>query len=336
MHGSPTVSQEAMSKEHGREKRSLLNLCVGVLGRHLEDITDHLHCVAQFLPPSIKMTLLAIARRKDLITDKVLEALVDESWEVLDISGGRVTDFGLEKASEKCALLKAVDISECDNLTSLSFEALVKNCPLMQTLRCGGTTSSNATAKQSMHLIAPRLDSEAEAEESWETLESKRVGSGASNLRWLVWPAIDLHSHKEFLMKCPKVVVNPTTSSLALKLHDVRHTAYPDEALDSPAVIGIDSNTWAVNECSRKNFSLSSTKTNILQPNSPSLEKNSCQLSIAERFKLAFEERDERLASKRAKNSRQKQRRADKAWLGSDSDAKAVFWASIAQRAMKK
>lgn len=324
-----------MIKVQGRERRSLLNLCLGVVGSHLEDITDHLHSIAAFLPPSLKMTLLAMARRKDLVTDKVLEALLDESWEVLDISGARVTDFGLERASEKCSSLKAIDISGCDNLTSSSLEALVRNCPLMQTLRCGGTTSSNAAAKQSMHFIVPRLDSEAEAEESWETLESKQVGRGALHLRWLVWPAIDQASHKQLLAECPKVLVNPAASA-SHRLRNVPREALPDVALDSPAVIGIDPNTWSVNVCMGNSLNSSSMITNLHQPwKGSSLVKNLCQLSIAERFKLAFVERDERLASKRAKNLRQNQRRAKKAWLGSDTDAKAAFWAGIVDKSMK-
>eukprot|EP00250_Pteridium_aquilinum_P033543 c5815_g1_i1 orf=120-1058(+) len=312
-----------MSISHERERRSLLNLCLGVLGRHLEDITDQLHAIAPFLPPSIKMTLLAMARRKGLVNDEVLATLLDESWEFLDVSGTNVTDLGLERAFEKCNSLKAVDISGCGNLTSSSIQALVQNCPLLETLRCGGTGSSNATAQQSIQFIVPRLNFEVEAEESWETLESKQVGRGALALRWLVWPAIDQVSHQQLLLECPKVVVNPA-ASVSCKSRKAPCEAFPDIALDSSAVTGIDPHTW-------------STKVCIIEGSrSSSLDTNLRQLSIAERFKLAFAQRDERLASKRAKNSRQNQRRAEKAWLGSDTDAKAVFWAGIAQKSMKK
>ena len=56
------------------------------------------------------MSLLAIARRRGLLTDEVLLALADETWEMLDLSGSKVTDLGLKNVSEKCYGLKAVDI----------------------------------------------------------------------------------------------------------------------------------------------------------------------------------------------------------------------------------
>ncbi|KAI5083014.1 hypothetical protein GOP47_0002757 [Adiantum capillus-veneris] len=250
---------------NGNDKRSLLNLCLGVLGRHLEDVTDQLHLIAPFLPPSLKMTLLAIARRKCLVSDGVLETLLDESWEALDISGSEVTDYGLERASKTCSSLKAVDISGCNNITSSSIQALVQSCPLLEILRCGGTSTSNAEAKQSIHFIVPRLNFEGEAEDCWETLESKQVGRGASSLKWLVWPAIDPISHKRLTNECPKIVLNPTASS--------------------------------------------------------------CRGAKSAKRKARFH----RLCA-----LVQNQRRAEKAWIGSDMNAKAVFWAGVAQKSMRK
>lgn len=51
-------------------------------------------------------------------------------------------------------------------------------------------------------------------------------------------------------------------------------------------------------------------------------------LPIAERFRLAFAERDARLAPKRAKNARQHRRRAERDWVTGSTDAKAVALAS--------
>ncbi|MCO5557915.1 hypothetical protein L7F22_011488 [Adiantum nelumboides] len=268
------------------------------------------------------MTLLAMARRKCLVNDEVLVSLLHESWEVLDISGSEVTDHGLKTASNTCSLLKAVDISGCNNISSSSIHALVQSCPLLEILRCGGTTRSNAAAKQSIHFIVPRLNFEGEAEECWETLESKQVGRGASSLKWLVWPAIDPVSLKQLTIECPKIVLNPTASSH--RAWKVPCEALPDAALDNFAVSGIDPKSWSVNR-SREEGSRPSP-----------LCTSSSPLSIAERLKLAFAERDERLAPKRAKNFRQNQRRAEKAWIDSDVNAKAVFWAGVAQKSMKK
>jgi hypothetical protein len=56
------------------------------------------------------MSLLAISRRRGLLTNEVLLSLADESWEMLDVSGSMVTDLGLEEVSMKCHGLKALDI----------------------------------------------------------------------------------------------------------------------------------------------------------------------------------------------------------------------------------
>lgn len=56
------------------------------------------------------MALAAIARRRKLLTDDVVLALADSSWEILDVSGSDISDFGLSKVAKICKHLKAVDI----------------------------------------------------------------------------------------------------------------------------------------------------------------------------------------------------------------------------------
>lgn len=54
--------------------------------------------------------MASIARRRKLLNDDVLIALADTSWEILDVSGSDVSDFGLIKAAEICRSIKALDI----------------------------------------------------------------------------------------------------------------------------------------------------------------------------------------------------------------------------------
>lgn len=54
--------------------------------------------------------MAAIARRRKLLNDDVLIALADASWEILDVSGSDVSDFGLIKAAQVCRFIKALDI----------------------------------------------------------------------------------------------------------------------------------------------------------------------------------------------------------------------------------
>lgn len=56
------------------------------------------------------MAMAAIARRRKLLNDEVIVSLADNSWEILDISGSDVSDFGLAKVAEMCKFLRAVDI----------------------------------------------------------------------------------------------------------------------------------------------------------------------------------------------------------------------------------
>ncbi|KAI5430407.1 Calcium/calmodulin-regulated receptor-like kinase 1 [Lathyrus oleraceus] len=68
----------------------------------MEDIIEDLEEIAIGLPSDIKLAVAAIARRRKLLSDDVLIALADASWEILDVSGLDVSDFGLIKAAERC------------------------------------------------------------------------------------------------------------------------------------------------------------------------------------------------------------------------------------------
>ncbi|ESQ54649.1 hypothetical protein EUTSA_v10026846mg [Eutrema salsugineum] len=94
-------------------------------------------------------------------------------------------------------------------------------------------------------------------------------------------------------------------------------------ALDEPFVKYIDPETWVV-----RGF--------VQNPTSAALSLNSNELPIAEKFRLAFVERDARLAPKRAKNARQHQRRAERNWMMSSDEAKAIVFASKATRSLHK
>lgn len=136
-------------------------------------------------------------------------------------------------------------------------------------------------------------------------------------------PRIDKDSLEMLSMECPRIVVNPKPSFLSYSLHEVPREALPDVALDEPFVKDIDPKTWAVRGV-------------VQNPTTSSLSLTSNELSIAEKFRLAFAERDARLAPKRAKNARQQQRRAERDWMMSSDEAKAMVFASKATRSLRK
>ena len=63
-----------------------------------------------------QMALAAIARRRKLLTDDVIIVLAESSWDILDISGSDISDFGLSQVLQICKSLRAVDIRypSCD------------------------------------------------------------------------------------------------------------------------------------------------------------------------------------------------------------------------------
>ena len=114
--------------------------------------------------------------------------------------------------------------------------------------------------------------------------------------------------------ECPRIAVNPKPSPFGFRGSAVPREALQSITLDDPAVKDIDPTTWAV--CG---FNLKTVSSSLSSPS---------ELSIAEKFRLAFVERDTRLAPKRAKNARQNQRRAEREWMMTNTRAKALALAS--------
>lgn len=302
------------------KRRSLVSLCLGVLGRHLEDIIEELSEVSEIFPPEIKMALLAIAKRRGLLCDTLLLALVDSSCELLDISGSEVTDRGMLKVIETCLCLKVIDISRCNRLSAQSIGALLQKCESLETLRWGGTPLSNQAARRCLDFLKPKLN-EFE-EDSWEELDSKDISSSPHTIRWITWFSIDEDSRNYLTVECPQICVNPPTTRY--RGVSVPREALPDIVLDALAVEDIDPNSWAV---------YTAPKLKTLKENTK-VESNIIPKS--ELFRLAFLERDERLAAKRAKNMRQHLRRAEKEFIKYSPGAKAQFLANLAHKSLQR
>ncbi|XP_071725795.1 uncharacterized protein [Rutidosis leptorrhynchoides] len=304
---SPQSSCLALGK---KKPPALVSLCLGIIGKHLEDIIEDLEILASF-PPDIKMAMTAIARRRKLLNDDVIVALAESSWEVIDLSESEVSDIGLLKVIEICSHLRVIDISRCSKITSFGVSELVKHCQCLEILRWGGCPKSEHTARRSLSVLKPTLN-DVEGD-SWEELDTTEIVHGAQSLRWLVWPKVDEDSLEILSMECPRIIVNPKPSLFGHKGIDIPRHALPGVSLDDFIVEDIDPKTWAV-----PGSKLMKTTTAV----------SSIELPIAERFRLAFVERDARLAPKRAKNARQRQRRAEREWVTTDTSAKSFVIAA--------
>lgn len=56
------------------------------------------------------MAIAAIARRRNLLNDDIIVALAESSWDILDVSGSDVSDFGLSQLVKMCKSVRAIDI----------------------------------------------------------------------------------------------------------------------------------------------------------------------------------------------------------------------------------
>jgi len=101
---------------------------------------------------------------------------------------------------------------------------------------------------------------------------------------------------------------------------EVPREALQNIILDEEVVKDIDPRTWTVHGFALKPISASSS--------------SSTELSVAEKFRLAFVERDNRLAPKRAKNARQHQRRAVRELMLMSTRAKAMVLASQVSKSL--
>lgn len=111
----------------------------------------------QFLPPDVRQALCCVYRRKGLLNNAMLQALVDDSWTVLDLSGTKVTDLGLARVLRGLPHLLALDISRCRRLTRDLLSCLGRLCPKLQVLRLGGCDVSDRVALSALESFLPEL-----------------------------------------------------------------------------------------------------------------------------------------------------------------------------------
>ncbi|KAL0362832.1 UNVERIFIED_CONTAM: hypothetical protein Scaly_1238400 [Sesamum calycinum] len=317
-----SLRSQFLSSSKGKKPPSLLSLCLGVVGSNLEDIIDDLAEIALAFPADVKLVLVAIARRRKLLNDDIVIALADSSWEILDISG---SDF----------LIVEFVIFRCSKLTSTGVSKLLQLCHSLEILRWGGCPRSDYTARRCLGLLKPNLnDGEGE---SWEELDAAelihdhktptlRVIPGSVTL-WVITVVYSSAAKNRqgftqtLTIECPRIIVNPKPSLLGFRGNEAPQEALSQFVLDDPIMKDIDPKIWAVS-------GFTASRSALLPVTTPS------ELSMAEKFRLAFLERDTRLAPKRAKNARQHQRRAERERMMMDARAKALALASKATKSV--
>ncbi|KAK3027940.1 hypothetical protein RJ639_039407 [Escallonia herrerae] len=211
---------------------------------------------------------------------------------------------------------KLLDISD-SNVSDLGLSKVAEKSKHLRAVDIRGCPRSEFTARRCLGILKPTLN-DVEGE-SWEELDTAEIGCGAQSLRWLVWPEVDRDSWESLSRECPSITVNPKPSLLGYRGIEVPREAFMDVALDDQIVKDIDPKTWAVS--------------GVAHRTSPSVLRIT-ELPKAERFRLAFVERDARLAPKRAKNARQHHRRAEREWVTTSTRAKAAVLAAQASKTL--
>jgi hypothetical protein len=136
-------------------------------------------------------------------------------------------------------------------------------------------------------------------------------------------PRIDDNSKATLAEECPRVTVNPQPSLFDLCGSKIPVEALATVPLDHSIVEDIDPKTWAVSAPPRR----------IVGPPNPNAPP---EIPIAERFRLAYVEREARLAPKRAKRERQQRRRAERDYVMNDINARSIALAAQATRNLHK
>ena len=201
--------------------------------------------------------------------------------------------------------------------TSVPYEMPCSHLVLFQ----GGCAASDRAARGALASLLPQLRHSHDPEGSWE-LASLATAISAPQLQFLVWPEADARSAGRIARCCPRIRL--------LQSQLPAHAAAPPEtditvALDAPVLQGVLVVALACCGLIRADVSLPTALSPLVLDDAagsvcaaaaafvPQSFANGQQPAhrphISELFRLAYEARDLRLAPKRAKNARQRERR---------------------------
>lgn len=253
--------------------------------------------VLPLLPSHCKAVLLAAASRLHLLTDAVLLLFVDQGQAALDLgryqASQRVTDAGVRTALHAMPDLRFLDVTGLV-VSGATLRALGECCPHLEVLRLRGHPG-NALGV-ALKGILPGLEKQKElaVADSWEAAGEAQSSSGRLlSLQCICWPEMPQAVRQHVAAHAPAVAVNPTEEDVArLGLGEECRSCVP---LSAGALQGI--------KIPGMSQGGSPEGSNGLQVAAPPA------LHIAERFRLAFVSREQRLRAQEERQWRQQRRR---------------------------
>jgi hypothetical protein len=297
-----------------RSPRSLRSLCIEVLAAHIPELAGAGDTVLPWLPLDVRLSLLAIAKRRKELTDEILNLLIDEHWTTLDLSGAgdTVSIPGVVSALSRMPNLQFLDISGLDILGPRFIIFLAKSCPALLGLRIGLPQDRNLTHLETIGdaliEILPGLNRPSTVVDSWESVAeslSEPCCGTLSQLECLNWPDIPPAIEWKCLQIAPKVYINPTDALIAEK--QLPRWYDGKVRLDAQYL-------W---EHSSGDGGWIATGEKETRSNLP---VTTPVIHIAEKFRLAYESRDSRLKRRDARLRRQQIRK----YLLSSGSARAI------------
>ncbi|GLI60327.1 hypothetical protein VaNZ11_002444, partial [Volvox africanus] len=177
-------------------------LVLGFLGRHVDSLVSQLGPHLAPLPADAKACLLCVARRRGVLRNRVLLALADEGWTLMDLAGATaLTERALRQALLRSPHLRALDISGLTSPSPTLLRALPDLCPSLELLGVGGCKVQEAAMLEALPDLLPhvrvREEPQGAVQESWEDvvpgegapIPDPGIPRGLQRLKLIVWPS---------------------------------------------------------------------------------------------------------------------------------------------------
>jgi len=141
------------------ERATLVDICVGVIGRH----SHMLPPLEGVLPQDLVQRIIDYLVQHRTLTNPVLERVLDDSITCLDLSGSTlVTDETCDVIGIRCPSLQSLTLANCPVITKRGIQAIARKCPLLGRLDISHLTAIddiaiNELARRCTHLTSVNL-----------------------------------------------------------------------------------------------------------------------------------------------------------------------------------
>eukprot|EP01025_Chloroclados_australasicus_P050305 TRINITY_DN5767_c0_g1_i18.p1 TRINITY_DN5767_c0_g1~~TRINITY_DN5767_c0_g1_i18.p1 ORF type:complete len:346 (-),score=22.70 TRINITY_DN5767_c0_g1_i18:755-1792(-) len=200
---------------------SLQSYCLGVFADNLDEILSLDREAVQCIPPNCRACLFAVARFQEKASSKVLNLLLDESWNILDIHNcSHLSTQQIIQALEQMPRIAYLDLSRC-GIDPALIRSLGQICPMLRVLRlnfCQMGSMLQQSIIQALTRILPgqelrRMQQKDQQLGSWEELfegstDSDKPSGVCEHLEYLVAPGISAHALHQLYHLCPKLKIN--------------------------------------------------------------------------------------------------------------------------------